>query len=398
LRKRRWIYYSSIMTYSVPGYLAYRHYGPTTIVINNRIKTAVFLRDVGQRVWRRLLDRKEWQPEDLPILQRLGKLGLVDSAHSEAAPADLATHKSCDVPPSGAISLWSFRNNIPLSGHFELTGRCNLRCLHCYCTFSEKQDALSTHDVFRIIDDLHDAGTLGLVLTGGEIFVRRDIGDILTYLQERRFIIRINTNATLLKPPILRLVADLTNVYRIHVSLYSANAAVHDAVTKVKGSFEKTLSNLEALKDAGHDVRINCSVLRTNAASYQEVRTTIGDGLGIPVRFDPFIFPKDDGSSDNLVEFIGRATLAEFDMFNGRRDLSEPKKAKLCKAAFSFFAIDSTGNVYPCLKMKKSMASPLGKVPQQRFGDVWRFSEQVKEIRKVLDNRLRKCSICELEI
>lgn len=386
------------MTYFVPSYLAYRHYGSTTIVVNNRIKTAVFLCDVAQEVWRRLLDLKEWRSEDLPVLQRLGKLGLVDSTDSRARQADRAPCRSCDVPPSGAISLWSFRNKIPLSGHLELTGRCNLRCVHCYCTFSEVRDALSTRDVFRIIDDLHDAGTLGLVLTGGEIFVRRDIGDILSYLQERHFIIRINTNATLLKPPILPLVADLTNIYRIHVSLYSANAEVHDAVTKVKGSFEKTLANLRALKDAGQDVRINCSVLRTNATSYQQVRTTIGDSLGIPVRFDPFIFPKDDGSSENLREFINSATLAEFDTFNGRSDVSAPIKPKLCKAAFSFFAIDCNGNVYPCLKMKKSMARPLGKVPQQRFGDVWRSSEQVDEIRKVLDNRLRKCSICELEI
>ncbi|WP_200285495.1 radical SAM protein [Rhabdochromatium marinum] len=360
----------------------------------------LFLSDSAQEIWVRLLNHKDWKLEDIDVLQRLSTLGFVDNGYPKNTIPEKVSSKSITIQPSpsSAINLWSFRNNIPLSGHFELTGRCNLRCRHCYCTFKEKQDKLSTQDVFHIIDDLHDAGTLGLVLTGGEIFTRPDIEEILLYLQERGFIIRINTNGTLIKPQTLHLIAALTNIYRIHVSLYGADADIHDAITKVKGSFKKTQASLIALKDAGHDVRVNCSILRTNVASYQDVRTKIGDSLGIPVRFDPFIFPKDDGSLDNLSEMISEEMLAEYDLYNERTETLEPKKPKLCKAAFSFFSIDETGKVYPCLKMKKSMRCPLGTVPQQRFIDIWKSSKQVQEIRVKLENRLRNCSVCDLDI
>lgn len=386
------------MRYSVPNHLIYRHYGDDSILINNRSKKTVFLTGTAQTIWRQLLENKTFEIENQPILQKLCDLGFVDDKSIKPTTTKQIANKTFKTSELSAINLWSFRNNIPISGHFELTGRCNLRCLHCYCTFEQKRDALSTQDVFQIIDDLHDAGTLGLVLTGGEVFLRRDIGDILQYLQEKRFILRINTNATLLDEKLLKLVADLTNIYRLHVSLYGAEPDVHDAVTKVKGSFKKTLANLITLKEAGHDLRINCSVMKTNIESYQDLRTKIGNELGIPVHFDPFIFPKDDGTTDNLSEQISDDMFSDYDSFVGRIETTEPKKPKLCKAAFSFFSIDEMGNVYPCLKMKKSMVHPLGKLPQERFSDIWQSSKQVKEIRATLTNKLRNCAVCEVEI
>lgn len=386
------------MLYSVPNHLIFRHYGDDTIIINNQTKKTLFLTSKAQAVWKRLQEAQKWENDDLIILQKLTQLGFVENNVNSILAKNSHVKKSFESADLSAINLWSFRNHIPLSGHFELTGRCNLRCVHCYCTFEQKRDMLSTQDVFKIIDDLHDAGTLGLVLTGGEIFLRRDIGDILQYLQEKRFILRINTNATLLDEKLLKLVADLTNIYRIHVSLYSAEPEVHDAVTKVKGSFQKTRNNLIALKEAGHDLRINCSVMQTNAASYQNVKTYIGNEFELPVHFDPFIFPKDDGTEDNLTQLIDDEMFADYDFFTGREQKSESTKPKLCKAAFSFFSIDEVGNVYPCLKMKKSMVNPLGKVPKERFSDIWQSSKQVQSIRASLENKLRNCSVCELEM
>ena len=89
---------------------------------------------------------------------------------------------------------------------------------------------------------------------------------------------------------------------------------------------------------------------------------------------------------------------SDYDSFVGRIAINEPKKPKLCKAAFSFFSIDEMGNVYTCLKMKKSMVHPLGKLPQERFSDIWQSSKQVKEIRATLTNKLRNCAVCEVEI
>ena len=141
------------MPYSVPNHLIYRYYGDDSILINNRSKKTVFLTSKAQTIWRQLLETKTFDIENLPILQKLCELGFVDDKSVKPATTKQISNKTFETSELSAINLWSFRNNIPISGHFELTGRCNLRCLHCYCTFEQKRDALSTQDVFKIIDD-----------------------------------------------------------------------------------------------------------------------------------------------------------------------------------------------------------------------------------------------------
>lgn len=384
---------------TIPSCCIHRTYEDTTVVMDNRAKRLFFLEGPAGAVFRKVAEGGPPSESDAQALQALVSWNLINANEIRVRRGKRAATEGIPPPsPAGAVNLWAFRNRIPISGHFELTGRCNLRCRHCYCTFTSTRDSLTTDDIFRIIDDLHEAGTMGLVLTGGEIFIRSDIGEILGHLERRNFILRLNTNGTLLSEKLLAQIASLPNIYRIHVSLYGATASVHDSVTRSPGSFDKTIACLAALKSAGQDVRINCSIMKRNAHAYREVRNRVGDKLGIPVRYDPFIFPKDDGSADNLGELITGGMLAEYDAFSERQADSSPKKRKLCKAAFAFFSIDEGGDVYPCLKMKKSMVHPLGNLKRERFGQIWESSAQVHAIRASLESKLRNCSICDLDI
>ena len=293
------------------------------------------------------------------------------------------------------LNYWAFKNKIPLSGHFELTSKCNLRCKHCYCIFKDK-DTLNRENILRVIDDLADSGVFGLVLTGGEIFTRDDILDILKKFHSRGFLLRLNTNGTLIDESVVKELENFSNIYRFHISLYSAKEEIHDKITGSKGSFKKTLKSIHLLKEAGFNIRINCSLMKSNATSYKEIKSDIADKLDIPVHYDPIIFPKDNSEVDNLKEIFDDDMFEEFNNFIGYE--KKDKKAKLCKAGFSFFAISEKGDIYPCLKMKKFYKSSLGNLQESSFQEIWNKKEPIKRVRESLNNKLRNCNICNLTI
>ena len=389
-----------------PRNFPYRIYGNSVgMIMNLPAKRVVLLQKKALKCWIKLIS-KQADETDLPLLKQLAHAGVVNlpegitsrsSSEKKTAYQDIETHDF------GIVNYWAFKNQIPISGHFELTGRCNLRCRHCYCTFEQKKDTLSTSDIFKIIDDLHASGTFGLVLTGGEIFIRKDISKILDYLHEKQFVLRLNTNGTLLDETMVSRLKTYNNIYRAHVSLYGASPQVHDRVTGLPGSFKQTMAALHLLKEAGIGIRINCSVISSNAEDYTEVKYKIGDRLGLPVHYDPMVFPKDDGSTENLKELLSGKQLKVFHDFKTReypesKERAASKTKKLCKAGFSFFSICEDGSLFPCLKMKRLYTHPLGNLKQEKFGTIWQGSKGIKQIRKALGKKLRECDICDLSI
>ena len=63
------------------------------------------------------------------------------------------------------------RMRSPLSVHFDLTYRCNERCVHCYLNHQDHGE-LTTQECTEILEQLAKAGTLFLTFSGGEIFLR----------------------------------------------------------------------------------------------------------------------------------------------------------------------------------------------------------------------------------
>jgi MoaA/NifB/PqqE/SkfB family radical SAM enzyme len=382
--------------------VVYRIYGDAlAVVMHVRTRRVVLLQGHALQFWSDLVsaDQAGAPDQSHPLYARLTRLGMLGdpAALPPALPDEGGPSEQVQEVDLGVLNMWAFKNHIPMSGHFELTGRCNLRCRHCYGLFHTRKDTLSTEQVFRILDDLRDCGTLGLVLTGGELFFREDILDILRYLSEQKFVVRINSNGTLIDEAMVSAMQDLANIYRIHISLYSSQPEIHDQITNSSGSYHKTLRALRLLKDAGFDVRINCSVMKSNLDTFRKVREQIGEPMGIPVHFDSEIFPKDDGGTENLAERLDPDQLEEYLRGNALKK-AQPPKQKLCKAGFSFFSICEDGSLLPCLKMKRVYRHPLGQLTASSFKEIWQHSATVLDIRESITSQLEGCSLCELAI
>ena len=394
----------------IPEEIIYRIYGDSLgIILNLRTNRVVLLQKEPLQLWNKIINghNKDLSRSEISILNQLICLKVIkiNSHHNSSIECNENTNENIQDVNFGAVNYWAFKNIIPISGHFELTGRCNLRCKHCYCLFENNKDILSTENVFGILDELHKNGTFGLVLTGGEVFMRKDIIDILDYMFRKKFAIRINTNGTLIDESIVEKMKPFTNIYRIHLSLYGSSSEIHDRITNVPGSFNKSMHALNLLKKAGFNLRINCSVMKSNYDTYKTIQSEIGDKIGIPVHYDSIIFPKDDGSIENLDEQLEELQNDEFMQFkhqlmqntNTPKIQTSLKKPKLCKAAFSFFSICEDGNVYPCLKMKRFYSHSLGNLSEVSFSKIWHNSESMK-IRQSLVDKLRNCKVCDLEV
>lgn len=121
---------------------------------------------------------------------------------------------------------------IPWMVHFELTHRCNFRCIHCYTIPEKSENELNISEIKRIICEFREIGAMGLAFSGGEIFLRSDLLDILDYASQRHLVFLL-TNGSLITRKIAFSLKEI-GIYRIEISLYG-NRKVHDMVTGIEG-------------------------------------------------------------------------------------------------------------------------------------------------------------------
>ncbi len=189
------------------------------------------------------------------------------------------------------------RKHRPLSVHFDLTYRCNERCVHCYLDHSDHGE-MTTAECVSVLEELARAGTLFLTFSGGEIFLRPDLYEILAAARRLHFDVSLKTNALLVTPERAVRLREI-GVRRVQISVYSENAAVHDAITKVPGSLQRTLAAIPLLIEQGLQVKLACPLMRENLFAYRGVMA-LAEKLGIPYVLDLTITPMMDGAQGPL--------------------------------------------------------------------------------------------------
>src|SRR5437879_10626325 len=176
----------------------------------------------------------------------------------------------------------------PLSVHFDLTYRCNERCVHVYLDHDD-QGELTTAECLKVLDDLARSGALFLTFSGGEIFLRPDLYEILAAARGLHFDISLKTNALLVTPERAARLREF-GVRRVQISVYSDIPAVHDAITKIPGSLQRTLAAIPILLEHGLQVKLACPLIRENLFASRGVMA-LAEKLGGPYILDLTITP-----------------------------------------------------------------------------------------------------------
>ncbi|MBE9507245.1 MAG: radical SAM protein [Chloroflexi bacterium] len=147
---------------------------------------------------------------------------------------------------------------------WELTLRCNLRCLHCGATAGHtRSDELTTAEALRVAGELVALPAGEVTLMGGELFLRPDWLAVAGRLREGGVQVVVFTNGTLLTSERIAQLRAL-EPRTIGTSLDGGHAAVHDEIRGVSGAFEKTLVAIEDLQSAGLCVAVITTLTRRN--------------------------------------------------------------------------------------------------------------------------------------
>ena len=289
---------------------------------------------------------------------------------------------------------------VPISVQFDLTYRCNERCVHCYLDH-EDYGELTTAEVKSILDQLAAAGTFFLIFSGGELLLRKDFFQLVAYARRLGFDLKMKTNAILIRErEAERLLA--LGVRQVQISIYSHRPEIHDAITKVPGSLARSLAAIRFLKAKGLKVLIANVLMRHNLGDYAGVQALARE-LGAEYTLDPTITPRMDGNPDLLQHRIPGSEL--FRIFSDKNLVGEgfctpPKGAAdeatldslPCSAGHTAAYISPYGDVYPCVQFPL----PCGNLRTQPFLEVWRNSKQLAEVRSIRVRDLPTCSTCSL--
>lgn len=161
---------------------------------------------------------------------------------------------------------------VPLQGKFDPTYRCNNNCRHCWLRLSpgseEKQNELSLDEIKRIVDDARKMGCSKWAISGGEPMIRPDFAEIFEYITRKCLNYTLNTNGTLITPKIAQI---LKRKGGNMISIYGANAEVHDHITRNPGSFEAVMRGFAYLKEAGTDFIVQIVPLKDNYHQYNDM-------------------------------------------------------------------------------------------------------------------------------
>jgi len=294
------------------------------------------------------------------------------------------------------ITALGKKNIIPSSMLIEVCHTCNENCIHC-CLDKHVKPGLTLEQYGTLFDEMVKAGTFYVILTGGEPFTRPDFLEIVTAARKRRLSVTIFTNGTLLTESQIAALRSLF-IDEIHVSIYSANADIHDRITGLRGSWNKSTSAIKAMLGAGITVRIKCPLMNMTVGGVDEIKH-FARSLGVDVQFSTVITAKNDGSvgthrfrlkyeqlegviSDPDVAAQGTVPIA----------FRENSDCIPCDTVFNGGAIDPDGNVYPCNQLQ--MVG--GNVLSQPLGKIWKESPTFNWLRNIRLRDLKDCGKCDL--
>lgn len=305
------------------------------------------------------------------------------------------------------------RRRTPLNAKLELLPVCNLNCRMCYIrtdmeTVRAQGGLLPVETWLSLARKLHDAGTLFLLLTGGEVFLYPEFETLYTQLIEMGFSITLNTNATLIDEKVMIWLAKRPPQL-VSISLYGASDETYEALCGQKNAFTKVDHAIKLLLENGIRVELKTMLNPLNVHDAQAM-VDYARAKNVFYEASSYAFPpvrKCDGSEAYR---FGPQEAAEQMLENNRRmrgmqGYVEAVAAKLreyantseagendlygftCGAGNSSCWVTWQGKLTPCGMIMEPCTLPL----EQGFAEAW------AELKEKCDRILMspKCTRCD---
>lgn len=277
---------------------------------------------------------------------------------------------------------------------WEITLRCNMRCLHCGSyAGTGREGEMTTEQMLDVADQLAALGVQRLTLSGGEPLLRQDWDRIAARLIERGVRVGMISNGSLMLRNIPKL-AKLRGFELVAMSV-DGTRETHDAFRRVPGSFDKIMQAFRELRRRGIRTAAITSVSTLNLGELDrihdllaaegvaawQIQTLFGGGR---MRERPDLMPGPE-VVETLASFIVRKRKARSpmqvfpaDCIGYFADLDEPMRGfrwSGCHAGKGVVGVEANGNVKGCLSLCPEIleGNPFveGNLQHQTLEEIW---------------------------
>lgn len=306
--------------------------------------------------------------------------------------------------------------NSPFQVTISVTGKCNLKCLHCYR--GEENDYFVSPDYKTIIqrlDFFHELGIINIQLSGGEPFIRTDIIDIVKYAVRKFPEVTLLTNGTLITDQMAKELSEM----KINVQIgFSEIGKEFDIFTGVEGSYSTTRKSIQNLIKYGLKPSIGIVLNKRNTNKLGSIIETFSQ-LGIEIiNIDPLLMI--GNTLDNLKELKLPKMAWEnalMDVYEISKDYphlkivfsegiltSENIKSKtyanrerFCFVGEGIIHVESNGDLFLCQSFldKDFCIGNLNHLDKISFLELWHNSKILNELRSLTTKDLKGCKNCD---
>lgn len=402
-----------------PDSLKAKQINHTGLYIWNTLNGENSIKDIKEKIFKEYdsVPEKDLDNDIVNILEELEHNGFIKEAGVGETAEDREYPHLGDGPGSVDISL---------------TGKCNLHCEYCfYANEMFNRPDLSANEWFAFFDELGGLGTRELTLSGGEVFIRKNLWEIIDNIIKNRMRYSILSNGTLITDDTLKQFEKGKRRARldyIQISIDGSSAEVHDK-SRGTGSFDKAVKGLRLLRDAGFPVAVRITINKYNVDDLENTAEFLLEDIGLPTFSTNDAMPMGSGCDNQAGITLSpeqqlKAILKMHDLdqkYPGRisasagplakwRTYGEMEHAKAtgerserfemgyltaCGCFYNKISVHHDGIISPC-NMLTDME--MGRINRNSIKDIWKGHKALKELkdrRKIPMRDVPDCKDCE---
>ena len=273
------------------------------------------------------------------------------------------------------------------SVHFDITHKCNEACIHCLV--DKNNIEADTEDIVKVLYQAAQLGFTSCAFSGGEPTIHPDFYRIITIARDLGFYFTLFTNAISLSDKDVHAIASCYPE-KVRISLYAMDPNIHDQITTIPGSFERTMRGIQLFKDAGLHLFINIPIMALNYHGYRKI-ADFCDNNGFERSLDPVIQPTRDRRDRKMYLQLDYQQAKEVTGFQQSADVlvANVKDGNIVCNAGADPSIDACLNVYPCPGIRRLIGNLKTSTLEQIIDNSF-----IAELQSLKLDKLGKCQSC----